>query len=108
MNNTQIAIKFYVVSDKHILVNGESQKEGFIECRIYNGGRYDTYLRGCCGRHIIILLEDGRVIKTNDLWYISESWTESIYGGELVGKIVDDSREVPKYLDKDIHEQFIF
>ena len=101
--------RFYVKSKKPILVNGEhNTTEGFVECRIYRNGRYGQFLRGCCGRTIIIILDNGRIIKTNDLWYISESWTDTICGSDMTGKIIDDYREVPKYKDEDIHGIYMF
>ena len=100
--------KFYVESNKHVLVNDEKQENGYIECRIYiETGRYGPGLRGCDGRHIIVELENGLVIKTNDLWYIAESWTNRI-SGSMIGKIVDDTETVNKYDNSEIHYTYIF
>lgn len=100
-------ISFYVESKKHILVNGEKQENGYIECRVYETGRYGPGLRGSDARHIIIELENGLVIKTNDLWYIPESWTNG-FGGSMLGTIIDDTAKVAEYDESEIHYTFIF
>jgi hypothetical protein len=107
-NQTNSYFRFYTESNKHILVGDEKQENGYIECRLYQNGRYGPFLRGCCGRIVIIELENGYVIKTNDLWYIAESWTKSISGEEMTGKIIDDSTEVSKYKETDIHKSMVF
>ena len=103
--NKNIAIKFYEKSEKHILTNNEKQDIGFIECRIYNGPRYNTDLRGCCGNLTIIKLSDGRIIKTNDLWYETQNWFKNKPKNELTGEVISDYQEIDKY---SIDEEYIY
>ena len=107
-NQTNSHYSFYIESNKHILVGDEKQENGFIECRLYPKGRYGPSLRGCCGRTVIIKLANGFVIKTNDLWYIAESWTKSISGGDMTGIVIDDSAEVSKYGAEEINITLVF
>ena len=107
-NQTNSYYSFYTESKKHILVGDEKPENGYIECRLYQNGRYGPFLRGCCGRIVIIELENGYVIKTNDLWYIAESWTKSISGEDMTGKIIDDSAEVSKYGAEEINKTMVF
>tara|TARA_R110002072_G_scaffold263366_1_gene422233 strand:- start:238 stop:606 length:369 start_codon:yes stop_codon:yes gene_type:complete len=96
--STLIAFKFYEKSEK--------QDIGFIECRIYNGPRYNTNLRGCFGSLTIIKLSDGRIIKTNDLWYEIHNWFKNKPKNELTGEVISDYQEIDKY--SNIDEEYIY
>ena len=95
--NNQVAVEFYIPSQKPILINYEEQEQGYVQCKIYSSLRYNTFLRGCAGNIMIIKISPGCIIKTNDLWIINESWTKTLPVNTVMGEIEQDWKEVERY-----------
>ena len=87
----KVEVVFYIKSLKTILIDDEKQEDGYVQCRIYNGLRYGTFLQGCGGQLITIKLSDNRIIKTNDLWIMNDRWSKTIPDTVLEGTIIKDS-----------------
>lgn len=82
--NKVVAETFFVCSSKSWLKNSELPQTGWTKCMIHDGRHLPSEL-GCCGSMQFIKLTDGRIIVTNDLWYIDWCWTSSVPTGSLIG-----------------------
>jgi hypothetical protein len=106
MTNKEIVLEFYAKSQKPIA----GEEDGYLQYRIYKGGRYGSFMRGHGGSIMIIKLSDDCIVKTNDLWAMTECWTKTIPNNVLEGTFINDWTEYQKYknmTDEDI-ESYIY
>jgi hypothetical protein len=88
MNKKKVILEFYVPSKKPILTGDEKQANGYIKCEIYNTFKICKGMQGCAGNIMVIQLDNGRILKTNDLWICSNTWTKELPQSFLEDKII--------------------
>ena len=103
MNQKKAILEFYIPSTKPILIGDEKQANGYVKCEIYNTFKLRKGVQGCAGNIMIIQLDNGRILKTNDLWICSETWTKelplSFLDDEIImGEIITDWTKYQEYI----------
>lgn len=99
----KVILEFYIPSTKPILTGDEKQANGYIKCEIYNTFKLWKGMQGCTGNIMVIQLDNGRILKTNDLWICSETWTKelplSFLNDEIImGEIISDWTKYQEYI----------
>ena len=99
----KVILEFYIPSTKPILTGDEKQANGYIKCEIYNTFKICKGMQGCAGNIMVIQLDNGRILKTNDLWICSETWTKELPQSFLedkiiMGEIVSDWNKCKEYI----------
>ena len=102
-NQKKVILEFYIPSTKSILIGDEKQAIGYVKCEIYNTFKLWKGMQGCAGNIMIIQLDNGRILKTNDLWICSETWTKelplSFLDDEIImGEIITDWTKYQEYI----------
>ena len=88
MNKKKVILEFYIPSTKPILTGDEKQANGYVKCEIYNTFKICKGMQGCAGNIMVIQLDNGRILKTNDLWICNETWTKELPQSFLEDKII--------------------
>jgi hypothetical protein len=99
----KVILEFYIPSKKPILTGDEKQATGYIKCEIYNTFKICKGMQGCAGNIMVIQLDNGRIVKTNDLWICNETWTKELPQSFLddaiiMGEIVSDWNKCKQYI----------
>jgi hypothetical protein len=102
-NQKKVILEFYIPSTKSILIGDEKQAIGYVKCEIYNTFKLWKGMQGCAGNIMIILLDNERIIKTNDLWICYETWTKELptkfLSDEIImGEIISDWTKYQEYI----------